>query len=158
MKKEATKIPISEERLTALEAVAQAATPGPWAVYHETHESFLPASRLPVDEYRIGTKQDHPQLGMPAPVVSRSQSSYYAQETIVEMSPEDAAFIAASREALPVLLAEVRRLRTLAFVLREALDDAHNLLTGSRDPIVQIALNFLQDGLAHDVDGPEILD
>ena len=76
---------MTEEQLGQLEALADAATPGPWAVDNDTDKRAM-----------IATREAGPIAGM---------------------FRRDADFAAASREAVPALVAEVRRLRAL---VREA--------------------------------------
>lgn len=73
--------------LDAIEAVANAATPAPWEAYYTVHG----------DPYVA--QQGRPKFGV---VVSTAPDDY---------GRADAEFIAASREAVPALIAEVRRLR-----------------------------------------------
>jgi hypothetical protein len=89
---------MSDERLAELDALAAAATPGPWeAVKGETHEDFFQVIDTPtgceiIDTENYGCASD------PSP-------------DYVFFSPGNARFIAAARLAVPELVAEVRRLR-----------------------------------------------
>jgi hypothetical protein len=77
--------------LDALQALCDAATPGPWMFEKEL---------ATVDSYGVETVDQDPISG---------QAIFYARGGCA--SQENAAFVAAAREAVPQLIAEVRRLR-----------------------------------------------
>ena len=79
---------MTNEELTAIEARANAATRGPWETGTPYHHSGS-ESNEPLAVYGMGMEVADTQL------------------------VQDAAFIALSREAMPALIAEVRRLRAL---------------------------------------------
>jgi hypothetical protein len=82
---------MTDEELTRLEALEQAATPAPWASFAD----------------------------MPNPIYGVASVAGGSDDQIIEICREpeydercnDMAFIAAARSALPALIAEVRRLR-----------------------------------------------
>ena len=84
---------MTEEELTRLEALEQAATPGPWV-------SLANDSVLFCDVYSVAGDNNSPIIG-----ICRMPES---DDRIADM-----AFIAEARNALPSLIAEVRRLRVL---------------------------------------------
>lgn len=116
---------MTDEELTTLDALASAATAGPWQAAEghtyrdgrvEHTESFV---RLPGGDVALAEEVVDPATGEP--------------------SNANAAFIAASREAVPALIAEVRRLRgalgyseqrvtMLRAELSEALDESRQAL------------------------------
>jgi hypothetical protein len=79
-------MPITDERLADIESRAEAATPGPWKSYLEEREKM--------------SGSDFIQTG--------GEDIYLTGATAADQD-----FIAAAREDVPVLLAEVRRLRAL---------------------------------------------
>ena len=79
-------------RLDAIEARAAAATPGPWEVYRE---SVCQSDAPPPDDPAV--------LG-----------HYFSADLYGLNRPPDAAFIAAARTDLPLLLAVLRRVEGLA--------------------------------------------
>lgn len=118
--------------LDALKELAERASAGPWKVSIDKHPWALPATAgygagFPArtgehTERRICTEWHHPQLKQPAGIVNLAvgvASEPGERIHMVSISEEDAAFIAASREAVPALIAEVERLRE---ALRELLD------------------------------------
>jgi len=94
---------ITDSELDRLEALASAATPGPW---HDDQGSWVYSSNP--DACRAFAMMN-----------AEDTARFYVGACIGEsMGTADAAFIAASRSAVPKLIAEVRALRSL---LREAL-------------------------------------
>lgn len=90
--------PLTEERLLTIKVRAEAATPGPWRVKCEILEA---------DECGNATAE--------MPYVSTEDKAIcvlYGRGHDDANAHEDAAFIAAAREDVPALLAEVERLRT----------------------------------------------
>lgn len=88
---------------------ADAATDGPWKVFEEeVPPSALGRSALPnqrsVIRRTIGTANDHPQLKAPVPIVRELISPYYRDPVVVEIRPDDAAFMAEARVDVPMLL------------------------------------------------------
>lgn len=82
---------MTPEQLNELERLANAATPGPWRVCHDEPHIVID-SRFGVDD---------PDGGIVAECGGKAFHSPF---------PENAAFIAAARDAVPYLIAEVRRL------------------------------------------------
>lgn len=93
---------LSDDELARLDALAQAATPGPWETFSWT--SIRPKGR------------------------TQNVAATYLQiaEGGGQLYPahENAAFIAASRTAIPALVGEVRRLRRQLAGLQAFVDDA----------------------------------
>lgn len=81
----------TDEQLAAWQALCDVATPGPW-------ECYLLREHTPIEE---GTTPD----------VFVDPENPEQVCAVTNYRDDDAAFIAAARMALPVLLAEVRRLR-----------------------------------------------
>lgn len=108
---------ITAERLAEIEALAAAASPGPWAVTSWDLKGVMPllwaADALPTD-----------QRG-PFAHISANDS-------------RDAAFIAAARTVVPELLVEVRRLNgqveQVAAETRESIAQEFDRLAGNRNP------------------------
>ncbi len=92
-------VPMTAERIAELEVLCKAATPGPWATWHELGDRDFPESwhiRAPLDDSLVGC---------------------VAEVTDID-DVANAEFIAASRTALPEALAEVRRLTAAKARLR----------------------------------------
>lgn len=91
---------IPEDKLNAWEAAARAATEGPW--------SF--------DGYQMISQDSSLNYGTRI-VLDVEQGTVYSEyssdSASLDIKPEDATFIALSREAVPALIEEVRRLRAL---------------------------------------------
>lgn len=83
--------PLTEEQLAELEALADAATPGPWGVYHDIDDWYDVWADIAI---KGDTRVSGPGI--------------YA----------DASFIATARTAIPQLIAEVRRLKAKITWLR----------------------------------------
>jgi hypothetical protein len=114
------------DRLEEIEARASAATPGPWRQGDwsgRCHQSHYPHPGPPECRYEYELRQDG------------SWASHVARENPITLigghdngpwlDPADAAFIAHSREDVPWLIAEVKRLRGAVNYLcdvREGLD------------------------------------
>lgn len=81
---------MTDDELNRLEALASAATPGPWRY----EDSYDPCVITESGQYIAQTSYDQQS-------VSRGDRDYHVA----------AHFIAASRDAVPALIAEVRRLR-----------------------------------------------
>lgn len=91
---------MTDEELTRLEALANSATAGPWRYEEDVDPCVITES----GQYVAQTSYDQQS-------VSRGDRDYHA----------DAHFIAASRDAVPALVAEVRRLHLLVeLAFREA--------------------------------------
>ena len=86
--------PMTAERIAELEALCNAATPGPW---------IWESSRG--DRVRLWTKPS----GDFVVEIGRKPGGW----TYFDMTEDDAGFIAHARTALPELLAQVRRLRAM---------------------------------------------
>ena len=91
-----SKKPMTEERFAEIRARAEAATPGPWVDRLRDFEG--------VDGYGL---ESHPTVEANGKTVC----IFYEREIDDENDDADAAFIAAAREDVPALLAEVERLR-----------------------------------------------
>lgn len=91
-----SKEPLTEERLFEIKAREKAATPGPWVDRLRDFEG--------VDGYGL---ESHPTVEANGKTVC----IFYEREIDDENDDADAAFIAAAREDVPALLAEVERLR-----------------------------------------------
>lgn len=89
------------ERLAELKAMCEAATPGPW----EMHGGMGPRMDLDAADQPAYVKRGK----KPGPIMT---------------GRADAEFIAASREALPELIAEVARLQAYHHIQRDALLEA----------------------------------
>lgn len=85
---------MTEQELAAIEARATAATPGPWTASHR---------------HVHGTPDNDEQSGLGLEIEGPPQASGRGQFA----RGADATFIAAAREDVPALVAEVRRLRAL---------------------------------------------
>lgn len=81
--------------LDALDALASAATEGPWRQEYAFNNAGCPTAFFYIPGHN--------------------------GEARVEMLADDAAFIAAAREAVPALVAEVRRLRAMAYHRKDQL-------------------------------------
>lgn len=79
---------MNDERLAEIEALAEAATPGPWL--QSAHDD-----------------NDYPTYDLVCDFLQQEDMYLVAED----MRVEDAAFIAAARQAVPELVSEVRRLR-----------------------------------------------
>lgn len=85
---------MTDEELNRLEALAAAATPGPWRL--PGGKSYvMPSHGEPYKVAQLGGTRDSPGL------IAREDDRLH----------HDAEFIAAARGAVPALVAEVRRLR-----------------------------------------------
>jgi hypothetical protein len=107
---------MTPEDLDRLEALAAAATKGPWRAGRMDTESYYidgsgPFKNVYADDPRGGV---HPQLGEILPYVVATGEG--------DECRDNAAFIAASREAVPALIAEVRRLTVQRDGLRDDCD------------------------------------
>jgi hypothetical protein len=101
------RIPLTDQQLDDYDRLAQAATPGPWCT--DAWEIYQGA------EYQPG-------LSMWIGETCRGTSSPVQDRT-------DAEFVAHARTAMPALVAEVRRLRTVVAAAREqGITDAAALL------------------------------
>ena len=89
--------------LDAIEARANAATPGPWGVGNGTHI---------VRGLEVTGRGSYTCIQSVAEVADEDDREDWGHDDFVEVDPEDdAAFIAAARTDVPALVAEVRRLR-----------------------------------------------
>lgn len=87
---------LSDEDLDAIEARCAAASPGPWTSFVEDRDHSAGD-----DFIRISDSDDEPDM-----YVSRAEAG-----SIRPASPSDLDFIAAARQDIPALVAEIRRLR-----------------------------------------------
>ncbi|HSN19768.1 MAG TPA: hypothetical protein VLS49_03775 [Usitatibacter sp.] len=113
--------------LDAIEARANAATPGPWRIERdELDESFSDEEQEQAFPRSIGpiATWDHVLLGVKGEEVRQIEA--------------DAAFVAAAREDVPALVAEVRRLRILARKGWEAAKEAGWSATAADEVIAEI--------------------
>ena len=101
---------MTSEQLATLQALADAATPGPW------HKDPTPG--MPYDVGRVHQDGDWdetaPCLWLVATTnirLGNTEDAPMAGDYRFDQTIADAAFIAASRSAVPELIAEVRRLR-----------------------------------------------
>lgn len=94
---------MTEKHLLALEALVQVATPGPWQACPAPPKSFSDHGLRLV----VRTLHDA------APNVYVDKSLVWQDGKGIQINSEaDAAFIAAARQGVPELIAEVRRLRS----------------------------------------------
>ena len=98
---------MTEEQLAELEALANAATDGPWTV-KKTEFEDAQADAFFDDVYTVEAKH----LWEICDISTHERMNEFAVYSR-EMDRADAAFIAAARTAVPDLIAEVRRLRGL---------------------------------------------
>ncbi|MFJ4682013.1 hypothetical protein [Streptomyces sp. NPDC088789] len=103
--------PPTDQQLADIEARATAATPGPWGVYQFGGDSLIEIAAELEDTgtgYRarrtVARFDEEPMDNDPA------HAEWTAEEDWAQVQA-DAAFVAAAREDVPALLAEVRRLR-----------------------------------------------
>lgn len=89
---------MTEKELAEIEALANAATPGPW----KQEDSWVVTEDFDNEAFVEGVE------GSVCPVVGMW---VYDRELLLD--PDDARFIAAARTAVPQLIAEVRRLNKL---------------------------------------------
>lgn len=87
-------VPLGDEQLAAIEARANAATPGPWTIGEKFREALI----------------DGRPAGDACPIVCAAPAN---EQGYAWWKSGNAAFIAAAREDVPALVAEVRRLRRL---------------------------------------------
>lgn len=137
---------LTADELAELHRLAQAATPGPWAVYERScplndlgRSQGFTADAEP--QRLIGTADAHPQLEAPAPVVGTAYGPFHEPPTRVWISAADAAFIAASRAAVPRLLNELARVqyqRDRAHAAIRALLIAHDSGRGMREELAAL--------------------
>ncbi|MCX3064240.1 hypothetical protein [Streptomyces beihaiensis] len=102
--------PVTDEELDELDELAQAATPGPWFVRHLDDEhamNLVAVSTMP----DTGLGERWPHFDHRETVAATLVQSPRYVDTADERWDENARFIAAAREAVPRLLAEIRRLR-----------------------------------------------
>ena len=93
---------MTEQELERLQALAEAATPGPWEWRGDNmHAVALTRWTRELAERELGSWQK----GEPGPRLIETDAGVYGP------CPSDRAFIAAARAAVPALVAEVRRLR-----------------------------------------------
>jgi hypothetical protein len=105
---------MTDGELSRLKALAEAATPGPWDVYSETIADKSAATA----EFDYQVQNTEPFVGRV--FMLNGDGKCPAITGCGPTSEANAAFIAASRKAVPALVAEVRR-------LREALTNIKNL-------------------------------
>lgn len=87
--------PMSAERLDEIEEIVNAATPGPWGVFHAQKRQQL--------------RDESP--GFWVMEMAPDGAAFGLTFGDAEFSEEDADFIASARQDVPDLVAEVRRLR-----------------------------------------------
>lgn len=106
---------MTQDELDRLEALANAATPGPWVANGGVPEQVI----------HCPTKR-HPNRTTFHSIVWLTQTDYASGEYYADMMDGDAQFIAAARDAVPALVAEVRRLRGLVeAAYREGYDNGY---------------------------------
>ena len=146
---------MTDEELARLEALVQAATPGPWRAMHDGNSKL--ADGIGCGQSRVD--------GLPRPynprwIGYRTAETAEARHRTTMLVDADAAFIAAARDAVPALVAEVRRLakekegirRALARELQENLPKHAECMTqleAERDAL--LAENARLRGLLRDV-------
>jgi hypothetical protein len=96
---------MDEARLTALEELAVAASPGPWEFNSYSTVVSVPQAQDYVRLEQTGWDQ--------LPEFHVCYVPSHRGDTATAQGARDAAFIAAAREAVPELVAEVRRLRAV---------------------------------------------
>lgn len=112
--------PPSDDELSAWEQLAEAATPGPWALSTRGEKPHELADKYPelIDrtsiwgpprsgEPRWGPKRKLGNNEYDGPIATTDDEEYVTSLR----AEQDTAFIVAAREAVPRLIAEVRRLR-----------------------------------------------
>jgi hypothetical protein len=87
---------ISDAELDALEALAEGAVKGPWKSYLEGRDHFAGDNFIRTG----GDDTDGPDMYV---------QLYYGTKPVIDVATHD--FVAAARQAIPRLVAEVRRLR-----------------------------------------------
>ncbi len=97
---------MTDDELDRLDALAQAATPGPWQVRKHPGEFDMVRQA----EWTTCGDPGHWDCAVTQTVHDVSVSHSHLSS---DRAMRDAAFIAASRTAIPALVAEVRRLRAL---------------------------------------------
>lgn len=114
---------MTDDELNRLDALAQAATRGPWL--HEQYQRIWNTAGLRAlennptladsvaTEHQVVTEWTHGQTKDKVAIFGVSVSWCFETPYAPHVYPEDAAFIAASRTAIPALIAEIRRLRAL---------------------------------------------
>jgi hypothetical protein len=105
---------MTDEELARIEALANAATPGPWEV--RAHDDLFAV---------------------------KGQSGWVASMD-ADTSAADASnseFIAAARDAVPALVAEVKRLRRIESLARDVLDDDSASVRGYSVRLLEAALD-----------------
>lgn len=105
---------MTDDDLTKLEALAQAATPGPWWAKH-TKSVWLPSGR---SEHEMRAAE----TGETVAAIADNINDHGPES---DRRDADCSFIAAAREAVPALVAEVRWRRAEIERQREALTAAH---------------------------------
>ena len=109
---------MTNEELTRLDALAAAATPGPWHTDADTCPEYDDPAVMAGKQWVCATSYD-------------TLSTSIGERDI----KADAAFIAAARDAVPALVAEVRRLRGLVeAAYREAHAELHPLGDSKANP------------------------
>lgn len=101
---------MNEDELAAIEARANAATEGPWEWANEED-----ASRMCLEApYKLsdGSLIRHDIIS-----TVLNSGGYDSYDAELEIEPQDAEFIAHSRQDIPALIAEVRRLRELIMLV-----------------------------------------
>jgi hypothetical protein len=94
---------ITDEELAESERLEQAATPGPWQAGRSDTVSYDSTGDGPYKNVYINGNRRHPVFGDILPdIVARGETEHCVA---------NAEFIAASRTAVPALIAEIRRLR-----------------------------------------------
>jgi len=105
---------MTDGELSRLKALAEAATPGPWDVYSETIADKSAATA----EFDYQVQNTEPFVGRV--FMLNGDGKCPAITGCGPTSEANAAFIAASREAVPQLVAEVERLREALDLYRDA--------------------------------------
>jgi hypothetical protein len=120
---------MDENELLAIEARANAATPGPWEVGGYAGRDSIVTKCGPSDwpEW-CRDPEDYDEYGRGHRVIIESDGGLYWRRDFERKDAADVTFCAHSRQDIPALIAEVRR-------LKEQLDDLRNdiLERGERD-------------------------
>lgn len=103
---------ITQEQLDKLEALTEAATPGPWYAHNTDDTSFMNVYAVTTSPIEPDFQYDNEATHEEVVAVTLFQYPRIACHK-ADRWDEDAAFIAAARNTMPQLLAEVRRLQAI---------------------------------------------
>jgi hypothetical protein len=110
-------MPVTEANLILWQALADAATPGPWGWCPPdkgaSERVFLLASCTAPGMLHEGTDHTFENCGFPVLRCYEVPEEEKDDQADLRPSPADAVFIAVAREAVPALIQEVRRLQNL---------------------------------------------